>query len=1053
VADSESTPATQSVTLNFDIFGSIQIAAVEFTQVIQQFQLLDELKTSLTTNGEPPVPIVSGKRAVMRVYFTSVDQAKTVIFNASGDVAGQKQFDVPPGCEPADQRSHALPKQCPSVDIYFIPPSGTFSTTLTLSDAGGGELEQEILNVTSRDALAINLKGVWVCTTPTQPSSCQDPSSLLTLKALAEKILPTNSVTVDITTQRISEDVTQYSPEAWVDAVVDRLIEQYTPQDFINDGALSQRTDYTGVYNHIVASSTTGIAGLGAHGVLIPDVAPRLSADPEQTTEMVLAHEVGHSLSLVHTDNPNPAATTAPGCYGSGVGGGGTPTNWPYADNYVQDSAGLETGFDVAAAAVIPAGAYFDVISYCVPRWITPLNYKKALLFANPGPAAAPSQKGRHVSAATSSAAQPRANVTYTQGTYWSVSGSLPSAGGATLRPIFTEAMMGTADPGSGTYSIQLENASGQVIYTRYFTPVIGSTDTTGADFNTDPLFTEFIPAMAGTSAIVITDPIGNTLTSLPMTGTAPTVTIISPGAGFTGTGDQTLAWNVSNTSAASFTSRIYYSVDGGTTWEELDETTGMTDTLDFDTLPGTSAALIRVDVSDGMNTGTATSVPFNVAKKLPSAIVINSPGNGSVRQAANPVYLTGGAFDADDGVLTGKALVWSDSVQGSLGSGSPLTAKLNAGVHTISLTATDSDGNALTASTQITLGGAPPTLTLTTTQNATCYGATINASPGAQGASLTAVNYSLDGGASYTGIPLTNLPFTLPLNGTGAVNVAAVAVDASGQVSSQSSAVNLGTGCTGATVKASAGSGQSAVVGTAFTSALTTLVVDLTGAPVSGAAVTYAAPATGASAMLSVPTAITNASGLATVTAIANSTAGAYNVTATATNGTSTATFALTNSDFQITAGTSALTVPRGSTNTDAITLNALGGFNGTVTFGCSGLPAGTTCTFAPATVTPTTATASTTMTIAASQSAWLRWPAGGGLVVACALLAFFLRRRKYFTGLAIIACAIGLISLTACGGSSSTTKTTGSTTATVTVTGTAGAAQRTTTVTLTIQ
>ena len=235
VSDSESTPATQSVTLNFDIFGSIQIAAVEFTQVIQQFQLLDELKTSLTTNGEPPVPIVSGKRAVMRVYFTSVDQAKTVIFNASGDVAGQKQFDVPPGCEPADQRSHALPKQCPSVDIYFIPPSGTFSTTLTLSDAGGGELEQEILNVTSRDALAINLKGVWVCTTPTQPSSCQDPSSLLTLKALAEKILPTNSVTVDITTQRISEDVTQYSPEAWVDAVVHRLIEQYTPQNLLEE--------------------------------------------------------------------------------------------------------------------------------------------------------------------------------------------------------------------------------------------------------------------------------------------------------------------------------------------------------------------------------------------------------------------------------------------------------------------------------------------------------------------------------------------------------------------------------------------------------------------------------------------------------------------------------------------------------------------------------------------------------------------------------------------------------------------------------------------------
>src|ERR1700724_2814462 len=102
-----------------------------------------------------------------------------------------------------------------------------------------------------------------------------------------------------------------------------------------------------------------------------------------------------------------------------------------------------------------------------------------------------------------------------------------------------------------------------------------------------------------------------------------------------------------------------------------------MTDVLDLDMLPGASAALIRVDVSDGMNTGTAPPVPFSVPKKLPSTIVINSPLTGAVQQAANPVYLTGGAYDADDGVLTGKALVWSDSVLGSLGSGSPLPVTL----------------------------------------------------------------------------------------------------------------------------------------------------------------------------------------------------------------------------------------------------------------------------------------------------------------------------------------------------------------------------------------
>lgn len=347
-----------------------------------------------------------------------------------------------------------------------------------------------------------------------------------------------------------------------------------------------------------------------------------------------------------------------------------------------------------------------------------------------------------------------------------SVRGTLPSAGGVTLNPIFTETMQGTSDPGTGTYSIHEENAAGQVLFTRYFTPVHGAIDpsvgtTTDAIF-TDSMFSEFIPATAGATAIVIKDPAGSMLTSVPITGAAPSVTITSPGAGFAGTGEQTLNWNIQSNASATFTSRIYYSVDNGTTWEVLDETTSMTDVLDFDTLPGSSVARIRVDVSDGVNTGGATSVPFSVPRRLPSTIVINSPVNGAVQQSANPVYLTGGAYDADDGVLKGHALQWSDSAEGALGSGSPLTVVLKPGSHTITLTSTDSDGNVLTATTQITLGGGAPVVTLTTSQNE-CYSASINATPGPSGADLSTVKYSLDGGATYTSIPLGSLPLALP--------------------------------------------------------------------------------------------------------------------------------------------------------------------------------------------------------------------------------------------------------------------------------------------------
>ena len=126
-----------------------------------------------------------------------------------------------------------------------------------------------------------------------------------------------------------------------------------------------------------------------------------------------------------------------------------------------------------------------------------------------------------------------------------------------------------------------------------------------------------------------------------------------------------------------------------------------------------------------------------------------------------------------------------------------------------------------------------------------------------------------------------------------------------------------------------------------------------------------------------------------------------------------------------------------------------AVDGFNGTVTFGCQGLPAGATCTFAPATVTPTAAKTSTTMTIAASQTASLRWPFEGGSILVCSLLACIIRRRKHFSSLAIIVSVTALIGLSGCV-SPSHAKTT---TTSITVTASAGSVQRTTTVTLQIQ
>ena len=88
----------------------------------------------------------------------------------------------------------------------------------------------------------------------------------------------------------------------------------------------------------------------------------------------------------------------------------------------------------------------------------------------------------------------------------------------------------------------------------------------------------------------------------------------------------------------------------------------------------------------------------------------------------------------------------------------------------------------------------------------------------------------------------------------------------------------------------------QSATVGTSYTAPLTALVVDKFGNGVPGQTVTFAVPSTGASGTLSSLTAVTDATGKASVTITANTTAGSYAVTASCPGVAATASFSLSN-------------------------------------------------------------------------------------------------------------------------------------------------------------
>ena len=102
------------------------------------------------------------------------------------------------------------------------------------------------------------------------------------------------------------------------------------------------------------------------------------------------------------------------------------------------------------------------------------------------------------------------------------------------------------------------------------------------------------------------------------------------------------------------------------------------------------------------------------------------------------------------------------------------------------------------------------------------------------------------------------------------------------------------------------------------------------------------------------------------------------------------------------VSASPTSLTIEAGGGGTATITVTPQNGFNSTVSFACSGLPANATCTFNPSSVTPSGVATPTQLTIAVSAQANVARPASypflpttGFAVVVCLFVG---RRRRVF-------------------------------------------------------
>jgi hypothetical protein len=254
-------------------------------------------------------------------------------------------------------------------------------------------------------------------------------------------------------------------------------------------------------------------------------------------------------------------------------------------------------------------------------------------------------------------------------------------------------------DGESSPYRLSLETADGTALV---FMPLMDSTTYHSAASTIS--FSEVLPDVPGGALLRIRQ--GDAILGEHRASAAPPrILVVTP----TDVDPQTgppfeIRWQASDPDRDSLSFTLLYSHDLGETWQavtaevEADEG-GFAALVSADGLAGSTQGMFRVVASDGFHTAFDDSEPVYPLPDQPPLPLIYSPGEGLVLPSNGVVVLKGAATDAEDGPLAPGSLRWSSDRDGLLGEGSLILRRdLSPGLHTLTLSATDSAGQTATA-------------------------------------------------------------------------------------------------------------------------------------------------------------------------------------------------------------------------------------------------------------------------------------------------------------------------------------------------------------------
>ncbi|WP_185827377.1 chitobiase/beta-hexosaminidase C-terminal domain-containing protein [Edaphobacter aggregans] len=444
-------------------------------------------------------------------------------------------------------------------------------------------------------------------------------------------------------------------------------------------------------------------------------------------------------------------------------------------------------------------------------------------------------------------------------------------------------------------------------------------------------------------------------------------------------------------------------------------------------TITGVGTVVVAADQAGNTTYSVATEVTQSIVVTQASQTVAFTAPTTPISYTSTPITLSATAssgLSVAFSVVSGPATV----------SGNSLTIS---GVGTVVVAANQAGNANYTAASQVTqsivVNQASQAISFTAPSTPATYSAAPITLSATASSGLSVVFSVVSGPATVSGNALT-------LTGTGTVVVSAnqsgsANYAAASQVT-HSIVVNL-IGAAATPVFTPAGGSYTAVQSVAITDAT------------AGSVIYYTTDGTTPSASSTVYSGPISVTATKTIQAIAVATG--YNTSSVAS---ATYTLNLVPPSFTIAINPASLTIPSGSQQgAVSLTVTPQNGFNAAVTFACSGLPTGASCSFTPSTVTPTAGASTTAFSISVpASSAAVRYnssPLLPGTTLALALCFFGWRKRRGVQILFVLAISVfGFSMLFGC-----STSTKQSSTSSVTVTATSGSIQQTARLSLTIQ